>query len=328
VRRREFLSLLGSAPAAWPIAAWPVAARAQQAAMPPIGLLSGVSSDEHYVAAVRKGLGEEGFAEGRNVAIEYRSGDGHYERLPALAADLVRRQVAVILAVGGTASALAAKTATTRIPIVFSHGGDAVRVGLVASLNRPDGNVTGVTFLVNELGTKRLELLRELVPAATVIGCLGNTANPNFGSELADLETAARLLGQQLYVQNAPDDDKLDVAIAGFVHQRVHAVLVSADAFFLSRRVQLAALTARHSLPAMYAVREHALAGGLVSYGTDRTDAYRQAGAGRILKGERPADLPVMRSTKFEFVLNLATAKALGLSVPDKLLALADEVIE
>jgi putative tryptophan/tyrosine transport system substrate-binding protein len=325
MRRREFVILLGGA-----AVAWPRVARAQQPAMPVIGFLrsSAAAGSVYLVAAFRQGLNEAGFIEGQNVAIEYRWADDRPERLPGLAADLLRRPVAVIVA--NTDAALVAKAATTTVPIVFAIGGDPVRDGLVANLNRPGGNVTGVVFFFGELGAKRLELLRQLVPRATTIAMLVNPNSANTEAERRDVQAAAQAIGQQLLILDVGSDREIETAFTTFVQRGAGALLTGSGAFLNSSRERIVALAARHGLPAMYAQREAALAGGLMSYGPSITDAYRQAGiyAGRILKGEKPADLPVMRSTKFDFMINLKTAKALGLTVPDRLLALADEVIE
>jgi putative ABC transport system substrate-binding protein len=326
MRRREFISLLGGA------TAWPMSTRAQQAAMPVIGFLSGRSFDDsmEMMTALGQGLNEQGFAEHQNLKIEYRWADGHYDRLPALAADLVRRQVAVILAVGSVPSPLAAKAATSTIPIVFVVGGDPVRFNLVATLNRPGGNVTGVSVLSGPLSAKRLELLRELVPRAGVIACLVNPNNPEAEGQLTDIQAAARMFGQELLLLNASTDDELHTAFATLARERATGLFLGNDAFFVLRRDQLAALAARHAIPAVYFLREFALAGGLMSYGDSLNEAYRLVGVyiGRILRGAKPADLPVQQSTKVELVINLKTAKALGLEVPPTLLARADEVIE
>jgi putative ABC transport system substrate-binding protein len=324
MRRRDFITLLGGA------AAWPLTARAQQAAMPVVGFLNNSSPDAFapFVAAFRQGLNDTGYVEGRNVAIEFRWAEGQRERLPTLAADLVRRQVAVIFANGP--SIPAAMAATTTIPIVFDTGGDPVQLGFVASLNRPGGNVTGVAFLVNTLGAKRLGLLRELAPAATVIGFLVDPTNPASATETSDMQAAADTLGRRLLTVKASTESELDAAFAIFSQQRIDALIVAAETFFLNRRDRLVELAARLAVPTMYHLREMAAAGGLMSYGTSISDAYRQAGVytGKILRGAKPADLPVIQPTKFELVINLKTAKALGLEIPSGLLALADDVIE
>jgi ABC-type uncharacterized transport system substrate-binding protein len=324
MRRRKFITLLGGA-----AAAWPVVARAQQA-MPVIGFLSARSPGKsvQQVDAFQRGLNEVGYIEGQNVAIEYRWADGQYDRLPMLASELIGR-VAVIFA-GDTASSLAAKAATMTVPVVFVIGSDPVKFDLVASLARPGSNVTGVSFLINVLGTKRLGLLRELVPTSTTFGFLVDPINPNAEPETEEMRAAAELLRCKLVVVNASTASEVDAAFAIFVQQRVDGLVVAAQAFLSSRSEQLAALTLRHALPAIHAFRESVTAGGLMSYETSLADAYRQAGiyAGRILKGEKPADLPVMRPTKFELVINLKTAKSLGLTVPNSLLVQATEVIE
>jgi ABC-type uncharacterized transport system substrate-binding protein len=325
MRRRTFITLLGGAAAAWPLAV-----RAQQPAMPVIGFLRSTSLApfESLATAFRQGLNETGFVEGQNVAVEYRYADNQHDRLPALVADLLRRSVAVIVA--NNASALAAISGTTTVPIVFATGGDPVRDGLVTSLNRPGGNVTGVVFFSSVLAAKRLDLLRQLVPQATTIAVLVNPNLPNTEAEYQAVQAAAQAIGQQLVIVEAGNDPDIEAAFAVFLQRGAGALFVGSGPFFNSRREHIVALAARHRLPASYGLRDQAVAGGLISYGASQSDAYRQAGiyAGRILKGEKPGDLPVIRSTKLEFVLNLKTAKALGLHVPDKLLALADEVIE
>jgi putative tryptophan/tyrosine transport system substrate-binding protein len=326
MRRREFIAGLGSA------AAWPLAARAQQRAMPVIGYLGAQSADDDYkniTVPFLQGLKETGYVEGQNVAIEYRWADNQYDRLPALAADLVRRRVAVIAA-AGTPATLAAKAATTTIPIVFATSGDPVALGLVASLNRPGANLTGIAILAAELAPKRLQLLRELMPNAAVFGVLADPAFPDTQTTIADLQAAARTLGLQLVVVNARTDSDLETAFATFSQQRVGAVLVG-DSTLYSRRIEkFAALAARHALPAIYPFGEFAVAGGLMSYGSSIRYYRHQAGiyTGRILKGDKPADLPVQQVVKIELVINLKTAKALGLTIPETLLATADEVIQ
>jgi putative ABC transport system substrate-binding protein len=327
VRRREFITLLGSA------AAWPLGARAQQqAAMPVIGFLGSASAGPYarMTAAFRQGLNETGYVESRNVAIEYRWAEGQNDRLPALAADLVRRQVTVI-ATTGTPETLAAKAATATIPIVFEVGIEPVQVGLVASLSRPSGNLTGVTNLNVEVGPKRLELLREVVPTATLMALLVNPTNPNnTESTTKDALAAARTLGVQLHVLHASTERDIDDAFAALVQLRAGALVIGSDVFFNSRREQLAALALRHAVPAIFQFREFAVAGGLMSYGANFTDSYRQVGVytGRVLKGEKPADLPVHQSTKVELIINLKTAKALGITFPLTVLGRADEVVE
>ena len=324
-KRRELIALLGGAAASLPLAV-----RAQQAAVALVGLLSGGQLDDRLINAVRQGLKEGGYIEGRNIAIKYRSADGRFDRLPALAADLVADPVAVIIALFSPTAAVAAKAATATIPIVFAIGADPVDLGLVSSLNRPGGNITGVTFFINTLGAKRLELLHELVPGASLIGFLVNPRNPTTQSQTTDVQTAARKLGIDLLILNASSERDIDAAFAAFIEQRVNGVMVGVDAVFVSRSDQLVGLAARHAMPAMYYVREFADAGGLISYGASITDAYRMAGsyAGRILKGAKPADLPIQQTVKFELAINLKTANALGITVPQTLMVAADEVIE
>ena len=327
MRRRDFITLFGVVAAAWPLAA-----RAQQSAMPVIGFLHSASPGPFAsaVAAFRQGLKEAGYVEGQNVAIEYRWAEGRYDRLPALAADLVGRQVAVIAAIAGSAPAQAAKAATATIPIVFVSGGDPVSEGLVASLNRPGGNVTGVSWIATALVPKQLELLRRSARNPAVIGALVNPTYPDHNLQLHELQEAGATIGQQIDVVRAGTARDIDTAFASLVQRGAGALIVANDPFFLNGRDQIVALAARHTTPTMYFSREFTAAGGLLSYGASPIDAARQGGiyAGKILKGEKPADLPVMQSTKFEFVINLKTAKALGLTMPTALLVRADEVIE
>jgi putative tryptophan/tyrosine transport system substrate-binding protein len=325
MRRREFIRLLGST------AAWPVVAHAQQSG-PVIGYLNGASATEFpdLLAGFRKGLSEIGYVEGRNVGIEYRYADGKYDRLPALAAELVGRKVSVIVATAGTPTIRAAKAATSTIPIVFVIGGDPVRFGIVASLSRPGGNITGMTLFGVELAAKRLELLLELVPAATIIGVLANPNNPITEPQLTDLQAAAHTLGRQVLVLKASAESDFAAVSTAISQQHVDALVVAADPFFDDRRAQIVSMAAQQKVPACYVRHDFVREGGLISYGADVPDALRQAGiyTGRILKGEKPADLPVMQPTKFELAINLTTAKALGLAVAPTLVGRADEIIE
>jgi putative tryptophan/tyrosine transport system substrate-binding protein len=326
VKRREFITLVGGA-----VATWPLAARAQQPGMPVVGFLNTSSPDAYRLRAFHQGLKEAGFVEGENVAVEYRWADDQIDRLPALAAALVRRQVTVIVAGGGLPSVLAARAETKSIPVLFIVGDDPVKLGLVTNLARPDGNLTGINFFANEVVAKRLELLRELVPKANRIDVLVDPANvTTTESTLRELQPAAQTLGMHVRVLNASTSREIDAAFAALASERPDALFVGISPFLLSRRVQLAQLAARHAVPAIYQDREHAEVGGLISYGASIGEAYRHNGvyAGRILKGAKPADLPVVQSSKFELVINNQTARMLGLTVPPTLLAVADEVIE
>ena len=327
MRRRDFIALFGGAAAAWPFAVL-----AQQSAMPTIGYLHSASPAPfaHLVAAFRQALNESGYAEGRNVTIEYRWANGQYDRLPELASDLVRRQVAVIVASGGSVSALAAKKASSTIPIVFSAGDDPVKIGLVESLSHPGGNVTGVNVVIGALDSKKLGLLRELVPNATFIAVLENPKLPAVQDRLSTVQAAARSVGQQIEVFYVSDEKDLDTTFSHVAQSGAKALVVGADAFFNSLRDQLVALAARYAIPAIYETREYVVAGGLMSYGTNLAEGYRQVGiyTARILRGDKPADLPVVQSSKFVLVINLKTANSLSLTVPNSMLLLADEVIE
>lgn len=326
MKRREFITLLGGA------AAWPLAARAQQRAMPVVGFLNARSPIDtaHLVAAFRRGLAENGYVEGQSVTIDYRWASGQPDRLPAMAMELVDRPVVVLAATGGENSAMAAKAATSTIPIVFAVGSDPIKLGLVASYNRPGGNVTGINILTTTLEAKRLGLLHELVSRAATIGVLLNPNWPPSANQLRDVQDAARVVGLQINVLRASTDQEIDAAFETVAQQRIAALAVTGNPFYDTRREKLVALAARHAVPVIYQFREFAAAGGLLSYGIDLPDAYRQVGVyvGRILKGAKPADLPVLQPTKFEFVINLKTAKALGVKFSDNLMSLADEVIE
>jgi putative tryptophan/tyrosine transport system substrate-binding protein len=326
MRRREFITILGSA------AAWPLAARAQQPAMPVVGFLGAPTPAPYarYVAAIHQGLKEAGYVEGQNVRFEYRWAEGHYDKLPALAAELVGQHVAVIVPIGGAPPTVAAKDATTTIPIVFNTGADPVKSGFVASLNRPGGNATGVAMLNAELQAKRFELLHELVPNAGLIAVLVNPTNPEAEIQVQDVQRAARTISQRVLILHASTERELSMAFATLVQEGADALLVSGDPFFTSQPILFVVLTARHAIPAIYPWRSHVDAGGLMSYGASLLDSYRQAGVytGRILKGEKPADLPILQPTKLELIVNLKTAMALGINVPATVLARADEVIE
>jgi putative tryptophan/tyrosine transport system substrate-binding protein len=326
MRRREFITLFGSA------AAWPHAARAEQSEMPIIGFLNSASPQPfaNYVSGFRVGLKQTGYIDGQNVTIEFRWAEGHYDRLPEMAADLVRRKVAVLVSTGGPPSVTAAKAATATIPIVFTIGSDPIQLGFVTSLSRPGGNITGVNLFAAAMESKRLGLLRALIPGVQLIAALLNPNRPNYTSQLRDVQEPAAAIGQQIHILLASNESDIDAAFATAVQLRAGAMLVTADPFFNSQRDKIVGLAARYSIPTVYEWREYALAGGLMSYGTNISDGYRQAGvyAGKILKGEKPADLPVVQSARFELVINLRTAKALGIEVPPNLSAEADEIIE
>ncbi len=326
MRRREFITVVGSA------MAWPRMAQAQQPAVPTIGFLGAPSSASYAqnAAAIRRGLSEAGYVEGRNVTIEYRWADGQYDRLPALASELVGKRVAAIVAIGGAPSVIAAKNATSTIPIVFTMTADPVQLGLVTSFNRPGGNITGIAILGVALEAKRLEMLHELVPTAKLIGVVVNPKNPQFEIQTDELAAASRSTGQEIVVLKASTNSEIDAAFATLADRRAGAVIIGQDTFFTSQPTQFAALAKRYAIPAISPWREHVSAGILLSYGANITDAYRQAGnyTGRVLKGERPAELPIMQPTKFELVINLKTAKALGVEIPPMLLSTAEEVIE
>lgn len=323
MKRRAFIAMLGSAAVAMPFVA-------SAQTMPVIGIISGTNREERLLDAIRQGLSEAGFVEGRNVAFEYRWAEGQFDRLPAMAAELVGRNVSAIIAMQSTTAPLAAKAATSTIPIIFSIGADPVKLGLVASLSRPGGNITGATFLVNSLAAKRLELLNEMVPKGSTIGIFVNLNNPAAKSETADVEAAARTLGLTVFAQNASNAQDIDAGFSAFVDKRVAGITFAADAVYNARRAQLIALAQRHKVPTVYFYRAFAEDGGLMSYGGFDTDAYRLAGvyAGRVLKGEKPADLPVQQVTKIELVINLKASKAQSLTLPGTLIARADGVIE
>jgi putative ABC transport system substrate-binding protein len=327
MQRRKFISLVGGA------AALPLAARAQQAAKPVVGFLSSSSpaSVAHLLPSYRQGLNDTGFMEGQNVTIEYRFAEGQFDRLPELVADLIRQKPALIVAAGSSPAALAAKAATRVIPILFAFGSDPAKLGLVASLNKPDGNLTGVNFFTTEVGSKLLGLLRQLLPSATRVGALVNPDTPTHEDWAREVMAAASALANlRVDVVTARNGREIEAAFSTLIQNRVGGVVVAGDSLFFTRRIQLATLAARHGLPSIYSIREHAVAGGLMSYGAKIPDAYRQLGiyTGRILKGAKPADLPVVQSTTFELVINVNTARALGVTVPDDLLTIADEVIE